>query len=175
MRPNNPILAASCASLAALLIATAAAGPALSAPDSGPGQQSHLSMAEWQAETTIALNRLLGEAPAPRLTPPNSALVEVAFSIGGDGMAKDIELLEGDGNWSAKRAALFAVRRLDTLARIPVAQPMTTRLIAYLVFYRTLRTRQRLLDLAQARAAERKHRPGKYQSLVAIGLGRSSE
>lgn len=106
---------------------------------------AELAMGRWQAETTAALNRALADASAARLMTPNSAIVQVVFSVGADGKADKIKLIEGDGNWPARRAALYAIEQLDTLDRVPVANPLTVRFIANLVFYRSLDAKERLL------------------------------
>lgn len=134
-----------------------------------PSAVSAKAMERWQAETTAALGRALALSSAARLMAPNAAIVQVLFSIGSDGMAKDIEVLEGDGNWAARRAALYAVRTLDTLARVPVADPQGTRFIANIIFYRTLDARAQLLDKLQAMERFRLSGSSTARRYVAVG------
>ncbi len=66
---------------------------------------SKAKMAEWQAATTKDINRSLRAAPIPNSSRPNTSVVQIAFTLGEDGKADNIEVLDGSGNWAARRAA----------------------------------------------------------------------
>lgn len=95
---------------------------------------SKAAMEQWQADTTADINRTLARDPTSRKTPPNNAVVEVAFTLGADGRAENIEILDGYGNWSARRAAKYAVRALDTLGDVPVRDRTGTAFLAQIIF-----------------------------------------
>lgn len=123
----------------------------------------------WQADISLALSQALSNASVARLMTPNSAIVRVLFSIGADGRAADIRLLEGNANWSARRAALFAIGKLEALDRVPVADPANTRFLAYLVFYRSEIVRVRLMNELRLREQERLAASGPEREYLAIG------
>ncbi|MGB3469198.1 MAG: hypothetical protein WBA51_00065 [Erythrobacter sp.] len=101
-------------------------------------------MKDWQAETTKDLNRALARAPLPRKIVPNNAIVQVAFTLGADGKADNIEVVNGNGNWAARKTAVHAVRRLDNLASVPVANPKSTKFLANVIFASTPRIHDEL-------------------------------
>lgn len=126
--------AALAAAIALPVSAPVSAGDKASAKSDDIIVSSQGAMQQWQAETTKDLNRALLRDPVTRKVRPNNAIVEVAFALGADGKAEDIRLLKGNGNWAAKRAAKNAVRRLDTLADVPVLDPEGTPFIASIIF-----------------------------------------
>ena len=116
---------------------------------------SQKAMKAWQAETTNDLNRALAREPLSRNRPPNNAVVEVAFTLGEDGRARDIRVLDGDGNWSARNAAKYAVRSLETLGDVPVVNPQGTRFLASIIFADSVITHDELAAKASASRAQR--------------------
>ncbi len=139
-----------CSTAAALSLALLVAVPASANPVTAAGSSqeilvnSRAAMEEWQAETTKDLNRALGRVPLARKVVPNNAVVQVAFTLGADGMADNIEVLDGRGNWAARRTAAQAVRQLDDLASVPVANPQKAKFIANVIFASTPRKRDEL-------------------------------
>lgn len=118
-------------------------GATASTEDGSPSMEESAAIEAWQAETTEALNAALLKSSAAHLMRPNSAIVQVTFMIGEDGKARDIEIVDGEGNWGAQRASIFAVKNLDTLSRFPGAQPGKRKFLANFIFYRSIESRQR--------------------------------
>lgn len=145
--------------IAPLSLAAAAslsfAAPALAAENSEDIiVTSAAAMEQWQAATTKDLNRSLAREPITRKVSPNNSVVEVAFTLGADGRAQNIKVIDGDGNWSARRAAIRAVRTLDTLDEVPVRNPVGTRFLASIIFADSAETKKTLAKKAKkARAA----------------------
>ncbi len=102
------------------------------------------AMEDWQAETTKDLNRALARVPLARKVQPNNAIVQVAFTLGADGKASDIQVLDGRGNWAARKTAAHAVRQLDDLASVPVTNPQKAKFVANVIFASTPRKRDEL-------------------------------
>lgn len=131
----NTFTKLACSSAAALTLAFSAVTPAMAGETSDDiVVKSKAAMKQWQAETTKDLNRALARAPAARKVRPNEAIVQVTFTLGADGKAHDVTLLDGNGNWAARKAALYAVRRLDGLDAVPVKNPEGAQFLASIVF-----------------------------------------
>ncbi len=114
------------------------------------------ALEQWQQETSTDLNRAL-KRRAPFEQRINNAIVQVAFSAGEDGRPDTIEVLDGNGNWAAKRAAKRAVSTLDDLDDVPVANAQNVQFLANIIFADNERTRdrleQRLIELEVDRLA----------------------
>ncbi len=126
--------AALAAAIALPASAPAAAGEKSAAMSEDIVVRSQSAMNEWQKDSTKELNRALLRDPMTRKLRPNNAVVEVAFTLGADGKADNIAVLDGNGNRAARRSAENAVRRLGTLADVPVARPAGTRFLAAIIF-----------------------------------------
>lgn len=129
-------------------------------------------MQQWQARTTDALNRNLSRAPALQRGFANEAIVQVAFTVDEKGRASDLRVLPGDGNFTARRAASFAVRRLQTLASMP-AQSEGRNVLANIIFYDNERSLRALEDRLFAAERERVASNGRFSDHVAIGVSPS--
>lgn len=125
-------------------------------------------MQQWQARTTDALNRSLARAPAMRKGFVNASIVQIAFEIDEDGRASDMNILPGDGNFTAERAALYAVRRLDTLASMPT-QGSSKHVLANIIFYHDADSLRELKARLAASESARLSSRGAYRHFVAIG------
>lgn len=112
-------------------------------------------MIDWQHKTTEALERGLARAASQYGSDLNESVVQVAFQIGADGKAKSAKVLPGDGNNAARRTALNAIKRLDTLDEIPVAAPVGRNVLANIIFYRSAAARDRLEDELAASEQQR--------------------
>ncbi|MDJ0642941.1 MAG: hypothetical protein QNJ15_08995 [Erythrobacter sp.] len=121
--------------VAALGLALPFSAPAVAGEKSdGIVVTSMAKMKEWQAETTKDINRSLRSAPIPNSSRPNKAVVQIAFTLGADGKPDNIEVLDGRGNWAARRAASYAVRRLNDLDQVPVTNPADAQFLANIFF-----------------------------------------
>ncbi|MBD2842947.1 hypothetical protein [Erythrobacter rubeus] len=139
-------------------ISAAAMAAALALPLSAPASASEKAegasddivvlsasaMEQWQEDTTKDLNRALAREPITRKVQPNNAIVEVAFTMGADGTAENIEVLRGRGNWAARRVARHAVAKLDTLAEVPVANAENIKFLARIVFADNIEIKEQL-------------------------------
>lgn len=119
-----------CAALTLPLASPAVAGEG--APDFVV--QSEAAMKTWQKETTKDLNRYLQGAPVPVGTKLRSSIVQVRFTLDERGKAKNIEVVGGDGNGTAKRVARYAVRRLGNLNEVPIRKPQSAQFLANIIF-----------------------------------------
>ncbi len=115
---------------------------------------SMAKMKEWQAETTKDINRSLRAAPMPSSSRPNNAVVQIAFTLGADGKPDNLEVLDGNGNWAARRAASYAVRRLNDLDQVPVSNPQNAQFLANIFFASTAQDHRELK--AQLKKSEAK-------------------
>lgn len=121
---------------------------------------SKAKMAEWKAETTKDINRSLRSAPIPDSSRPNTAVVQIAFTLGEDGKADNIEVLEGRGNWAARRTAAYAVRRLNDLDQVPVTNAENAQFLANIFFastpedYKELKAQLKKSEAKRMAAAE---------------------
>ncbi len=139
------VTAAAALALAMPFAAPVSANPAATATNSQEiVVKSRAAMEEWQAETTKDLNRALARVPLARKVLPNNAVVQVAFTLGEDGKPDNIEVLRGTGNWAARKTAELAVRHLDNIASVPVANPQDANFIANVIFASTPRKRDEL-------------------------------
>jgi hypothetical protein len=142
--------AAACAAAMSLpLAAPAAAGDA----DDPIVVSSVKQMQEWQKDTTRELDHALARAPLGRTFLPNNAVVEVAFTLGADGRAANIEVLDGKGNQAARWAAKYAVRSLDGLDEVPVTNRKNARFLASIIFADDKADHRRLVAQRDARRA----------------------
>lgn len=132
-------------------------------------QELQSALALWQAETTEALNRALADSSAARLMRPNNTIVQVTFTLGEDGRAKNIKVLPGDANWPARRAAIFAVRQLANLDEAPVPHLQKTRFLANIVFFDREDVRSRLLERLHLSEAQRHSSADELSAYLVIG------
>ncbi|MBV7265286.1 hypothetical protein [Erythrobacter ani] len=136
--------AALAAALALPFSAPAHAGDKPAAASDDIVVRSASAMEQWQKETTQDLNRALEREPISRKVRPNNAIVDVAFTMGADGSAEDIRVLDGKGNWAARRVARHAVGKLDTLSDVPVVNPEGKKFLARIVFADNLEIKKQL-------------------------------
>ena len=105
---------------------------------------SKTAMATWQQDTTRQLNRMLSRASVARTGTPNDTIVQIEFALGPDGKPTDITVLDGDANWSARRTAIYAVKRLGDLSDVPVTNPQNAKFLANLIFADSIDSHDRL-------------------------------
>ena len=130
--------------------------------------QPTFAMDQWQEETTHDLNRALSKGGVRFRGEPNSAIVQITFSLGEDGKADDVRLYNDDGNWFAKRIALRAVKRLDNLDEVPVDNPQDVQFLANIIFANDERTQERLSRRLAESEAERMATAGKARTYLAL-------
>ena len=120
---------------AALAFTLPFAAPAIAGEKSdGIVVRSQAALEDWQAETTKDINRALQHARIPNNAHPNNSVVQITFTLGADGKAENIEMLNGNGNWAARKSAMYAVRRLNNLDEIPVNNPQNAQFLANIFF-----------------------------------------
>lgn len=127
-------------------------------------------MQQWHKDTTRSLNRSLKRAPAFTYGRVNESIVQIAFNVGDDGRAQNMRVLPGDGNHTAKRAALYAVRRLDTLASIPESKS-NQKVLANIIFYDNERSLEKMEARLASSERERVASKGELSQYLAIGVG----
>lgn len=131
----------------ALGMAAPFATPAIAGESEGPiVVRSQEAMSDWQADTSAEINRKLDRATFVRDVRPNTSIVEASFTLGADGRAADIEITTQDGNLAARKATHYAVRNLENLADIPVADPSSVRFVANIVFADTEAEKEAMLN-----------------------------
>ncbi|MEE4199698.1 hypothetical protein [Erythrobacter sp.] len=91
-------------------------------------------MTAWQERATRKLNRALEVEPRMRHTNPGPGLVQLTFEMNARGRPGNIEVLSNSADWTALRAARFAVRKLGDLSDVPVRNAHKARFIANLIF-----------------------------------------
>ncbi len=164
-----------CSTAAALTLALPFAVPASANPATAASSSqeivvnSRVAMDEWQSETTKDLNRALFRAPLVRKVHPNNSVVQVTFTLGDDGKATNIEVLDGAGNWAARKTAVFAVKRLDALASVPIANPQDANFIANVIFASTPRMRDELAAKLRQSEARRIAASGGEENTIMLG------
>lgn len=140
--------------LALPLAAPVSAGEKSASAESAPiVVQSRAAMKEWKAETNKGLNRALTQIALPRKVLPNDAIVQVAFTLDANGQPTNMQVLDGKGNWAARKTAERAIRRIDTFDEVPVANPQSARFLANIIFAGTADARDRLAS--ELRESER--------------------
>ena len=142
-----------------------AAAFALALPFSAPaiaGEKSNdivvtsmAKMKEWQAETTRDINRSLRQVPLPNRARPNNSVVQITFTLGADGKAENIEMLRGNGNRAARKAASYAIRRLNDLAQVPVTNAQNAQFLANIIFASTPEAHRKLKAALKKSEAKR--------------------
>lgn len=139
---------------AAVGMALPFAAPAIAGEKSdGIVVTSMAKMKEWQAATTKDINRSLKNARIPITTRPNNSVVQITFTLGDDGKAENIEVLKGNGNWAARKAATYAVRRLNDLDTVPVTNAQDAQFLANIFFASNKQVHKELAaKLAQSEA-----------------------
>lgn len=124
---------------------------------------------QWQARTTDALNRNLTRAPAMQKGFANDSIVQIAFTVDEKGRASDMRILPGDGNYTARRSAAFAVRRLHTLASMP-GDSEGRNVLANIIFYDDEHSLRELEERLFASEMARMASKGSLSKYVAIGV-----
>lgn len=99
-------------------------------------------MKQWQQKTTKELNRVLMWEPSGATT--ENAIVQITFTLGEDGKAANLELYNRDGSTLEQNMAMRAIRRLDTLAEVPIAEPQKAKFLASIIFANDQRTHDKL-------------------------------
>ncbi|MEM8724571.1 MAG: hypothetical protein AAGE86_03525 [Pseudomonadota bacterium] len=121
---------------------------------------SQVAMEEWQAATTADINRSLTRAPIPNNRRPNNSIVQIAFTLGDDGKAENIEVLSGNGNWAARKSATYAIRRLNNLDQVPVTNARNAEFLANIIFasspekHKALKAKLKKSEAARLAAAD---------------------
>lgn len=95
---------------------------------------SRVEMKAWQNEATRQLDRALRSSPIERTASPSEGIVQVAFTLGADGRADNIEVVSNSANWVARKSAVHAVRRLSNLDSVPVTNRRGAQFLANLIF-----------------------------------------
>lgn len=127
-------------------------------------------MQEWQKHTTRDLNRSLRKAPSLEARRANESIVQIAFEIGPDGRAQNLRVLPGDGNRPAQRAAMFAVRNLETLDDVPIGGS-GMKVLANIIFYDNWESLEKLQARLARSERERVASKGEFSQHLAIGVG----
>ncbi|QUL37033.1 hypothetical protein [Erythrobacter sp. JK5] len=140
---------------AAFALAVSFAAPAAAGKSQDIVVTSHAAMQEWQQETTRDLNHALTRAPVARTVRPNDAVVQITFTLGEDGKAENLEVLDGKGNWAARKAAIYAVKRLDGLGDVPVYNPESAQFLANIIFASNREIHDQLAAKATSEMRER--------------------
>ncbi len=131
--------------------------------------RSAAAMEQWQAETTKDINRALAREPLAQKVHPNNSIVEVAFTMGEDGRADNVVVLKGNGNWAARRAAKYAVQRLDSLDQVPVSNPDNARFLAQIVFADDKQTHRQLTAQLRKSNAYRFANANNGENVILLG------
>ena len=126
------------------------------------------ALAEWQHDTNRALDEGLARAPSLRGGRAKESVVQVAFDVNGKGEAVNIRALPGDYNPAAKRAAIYAVRSLDTLDEMP-AMANGRPVLANIILANTPASRDRLAEKLAMAEKKRLASTGAVASYVTIG------
>ncbi|MEM8726609.1 MAG: hypothetical protein AAGE86_13920, partial [Pseudomonadota bacterium] len=104
----------------AVALAFPTATPALAGDDQLVVVQPQAAMEEWKKDTTRDLNHALSYQPSSGRLRVDNGIVQVSFTLGADGRADNIKLYNSSSNLIGERLAKRAVRKLDTLADVPV-------------------------------------------------------
>lgn len=120
--------------------------------------RSQSPMEEWTSQTSAELNRALSQRLNAR-EEPNNAIVQVTFTVDGDGRAGELEFLKGNGNRQARDITRRAIRRLKNLDQVPVANVEDAHFLANIIFASNERVHtelaSRLEKMETARLASR--------------------
>lgn len=150
---------------AALLLSV----PAVATADHDIIVQPSPELQQWQADTSQDLTRALERGGRQyTVQRANNSIVQIAFSVGEDGRPDDVEVLEGDGNWAARRVAKRAVNRLDNLDRVPVANPGNVQFLANIIFADNGRIHKRLEERLEQMEAARMASTGPERTYIAL-------
>lgn len=150
---KNPYFKFALASAAALLAFSPSA--VAGAQDRELIVTSPAAVDAWRQEVNRDLDRALLDVSAARQKRPNNAIVEVEFRIDENGDPTRLRVLPGDGSYSARRAAMQAVRRLERLDEAPVPDIHARRFIARIVFYDRPEVRERLVSELEGASTRR--------------------
>ncbi len=165
----NSLTKLAASSAFALMLSLPAATPALAGGDEPIVVQSKPAMAEWREKTTRDLNRALSHRPSSARLRPNNGIVQVSFTLGEDGRADNIKLYKSGANWIAERLAKRAVRKLDTLDEVPVANRAKARFLASIIFADNAHIHDRLA--AELKKSERTRLASADESREFITVG----
>lgn len=123
------------------------------------------ALEKWQQRTTAELNSALMREPMGATT--ENAIVQITFTLGEDGKATDQQFYNRDGSFLERSMAKRAIKSLDNLADVPVADRSQTRFLASIIFANDPRSysklQARLRKMEQARLASR---DGRHQYLA---------
>jgi hypothetical protein len=129
--------------------------------------QQDAEMTGWQEQTTAELNRALGRPPSARARPGN-AIVQVTFVLDENGMARDLEFYNREGNRHAKSMAVRAIKRLKNLGNVPVAAPQDARFMANIIFADDRAKLESLSERLETMEAERLASTGGERTYIAL-------
>ncbi len=151
---------------AALLLSV----PAAVSADHDIVVQPSPELTQWQQETSTDLSRALERSSAVQFGQQriNNSIVQVAFRIGEDGRPDSIQVLDGNGNFGAKRVAKRAVRSLDNLDAVPVANAQNVQFLANIIFADNERIHDRLEQRLQEMEATRLASAGPERTYIAL-------
>ncbi|GMN03514.1 hypothetical protein [Erythrobacter sp. MTPC3] len=131
--------------------------------------RSQPAMEKWQKATARQLNRVLERTGHTYRGRPDNAIVQVTFTLGPDGRAKDLQFYNDEGNQYARHVAVRAVRRLRDLNQVPVSDPQDIEFLANIIFADNKliegRLMERLVSMERARFAS----SGEKQKYIALG------
>jgi hypothetical protein len=123
--------------------------------------RSATAMQQWQDKTTSELDRALMREP-PGATTEN-AIVQIAFTLGADGKAENLQFYNRDGSSLERMMAKRAINSLDSLADVPVTKPEEAQFLASIIFANDARNyarlQRRLEKMETARLASEGSRP----------------
>ena len=154
----------------AIALALPFAAPAVAGEKSdGIVVTSMAKMEQWQADTTKDINRSLKNAPIPIHARPNSSVVQITFTLGEDGKADNIEVIDGNGNWAARKAATYAVRRLNDLESVPVTNKQNAQFLANIFFASDAEDHKRLKLALKKSEAQRLAAAGGEEEYILLG------
>ncbi|MEL6877845.1 MAG: hypothetical protein AAGL68_07080 [Pseudomonadota bacterium] len=130
----------------ALAVAIPTASPALAGDDDQlVVVQPQAAMEEWQKDTTRDLNHALSFQPTSNRFRVDNGIVQVSFTLGADGRADNIKLYNSSSNMIGERLAKRAVRKLDTLADVPVKNKQNVKFLANMIFADNEDIKERLM------------------------------
>ena len=133
--------------------------------------QSNAAMKEWKEDVTHDLNRALARSSVARKMTPNASIVQVTFEIGEDGKPTNIELYNDEGNYSARKTAVYAVSRLRDLDTVPVSGDRSElQFLANIIFADSRADEERLAARLEASEQERIASTGVERTYIALNF-----
>lgn len=123
---------------------------------------------QWQDDTSRDLDRALSSGSTRYRGAPNNAIVQVTFKLGENGRADDVSIINGEGNYFAKRIAVRAVKRLRDLDGVPVEDPQAVTFLANIIFANSDTSQKRLERRLAGMERERLASTGRARTYLAL-------